>query len=184
MIETPNLILIGSAGRNSGKTFLAVEIIKRLNIPVIALKVTSVEEIGGKCPRGGAGCGACSINSDFCIEEEILCASANKKDTSLLLAAGAEKVFWLRCLRSKLEKGYMAFLEKIKTPPPLLICESNSLRNIVKPALFIMIMNNENGIKESASSVSALADITLQKNFSETEINNILRNIKKLLVHV
>ncbi|GMO34706.1 MAG: hypothetical protein Ta2F_10850 [Termitinemataceae bacterium] len=185
MLEAPNLILIGSAGRNSGKTFLAVELIKRLAVPLAALKITSIEKLDGKCQRGGRGCTACSLNTDFCIEEEL---SKNgqppEKDTSLLLAAGAKKVFWLRCLRSKLEQGYAAFSEKIAGPPPypLVICESNSLRKIIKPKLFIMIMNTEGGIKKSASDVACMADITLQKNFTDAEINNIVSMCHKELL--
>ncbi|GMO44410.1 MAG: hypothetical protein Ta2B_25230 [Termitinemataceae bacterium] len=212
ILELPNLVLIGSAGRNSGKTFLATALIKQLlrvfgTDSVVALKITAASELSGKCPRGGTGCGACSLNEDFCLEEEIpatMGMAENKKDTALLLASGAKKVYWLRCLRSKLEKGYAAFADKIAdiTPPPFVICESNSLRTVIKPALFIMIMNNESkcddskpldlcgqsrpaqtSMKKSALEVAHLADITLQKNFGEAEINHIIRRITLLFTH-
>ncbi|MDR2842968.1 MAG: hypothetical protein LBV52_07190 [Spirochaetaceae bacterium] len=183
MASAQNLILIGSGGRNSGKTFLASAIIKKIESPVIALKITSIESHTGLCPRGGAGCGACSINTDFCLDEETNINAA--KDTSQLLKAGAKKVFWLRCLRSKLDTAFAAFLEKIKQTDiaePLIICESNSLRQTVKPLLFIMIQN-EGAVKKSAQDVLDKADITLTKNFTQEDIDKIIQHIRRLKMH-
>ncbi|WP_406542459.1 hypothetical protein [Clostridium ljungdahlii] len=57
--NVPNMILIGSTARNSGKTTLAVSIINKykLSRPVVALKVTTIQDKNGKCIRGGEGCG-------------------------------------------------------------------------------------------------------------------------------
>jgi hypothetical protein len=172
------LILIGSGGRNSGKTFLAVELIKRLkkSFRVNALKITGIERRGGVCPRGGEGCGACKLDADFCLTEEL--DGEGSKDTSLLLKAGAEKVFWLRCLRSALRQGYGAFAEKADGDA-IIICESNSLREVAEPALFVMI-EAENGAppKPSAAQVAAKADITMRPRFSSKEIEELLARIE------
>jgi hypothetical protein len=83
------------------------------------------------------------------------------KDTSRLLAAGAARVFWLRASRSCIGRGFRAFLEK--TPPnSLILGESNSLREAVKPGCFIMLKNTSVAVKSSAARVADLADITIE----------------------
>jgi len=190
-IEADNLILIGSSGRNSGKTTLAAKLIERLKEKffIVALKITTIEKKGGLCPRGGEGCGACSLNTDYALATES--CTEGTKDTNLLLACGAEKVFWLRSLRSALRASFKEFLEKAnfigdtgneaagKTNMPpgkplLIICESNSLREIVKPKIFIMLLNDNNNIKNSAKRVLDLADITLPAPFKQSDIQKIL----------
>jgi hypothetical protein len=50
-----------------------------------------------------------------------------------------------------------------KAPPDSLILgESNSLREAVKPGCFIMLKSATGGIKASAARVAALADITIE----------------------
>ncbi|MDR2343042.1 MAG: hypothetical protein LBD86_00745 [Spirochaetaceae bacterium] len=172
------LILVGSTGRNSGKTFLASELIRRFKgTPVTALKVTGIEERDGPCPRGGQGCGACTINGDFCIDEEFSVGGA--KDTSLLLAAGAKRVFWLRCLRKALSRGFAAFLDRSGAAGPI-ICESNSLREVLKPAFFIMVCDSRGkGVKPSAQKVAEKADFTLQSPISTDDIEELLKALSK-----
>ncbi|GMO53823.1 MAG: hypothetical protein Ta2G_12380 [Termitinemataceae bacterium] len=181
MTEAPNMILIGSSARNSGKTFLACALIRRLKAlneePVIALKITCAEGSGKACPRGGAGCGACSIDGDYCLSEEKR-APSSVKDTQQLLASGADKVFWLRCLREKLESAYASFLEELQSKSgckTTIICESNTLRTIVRPAVFVMIMDDDNGIKKSAQAVAQKADVTLHTNFNEKDTAAVLK---------
>lgn len=153
------MLIIGSAGRNTGKTFLAAAIIKKLAkaLPLVGLKVTTIREKDGSCPRGGEGCGVCSsLEGDFCVTEETNPDSA--KDTSRLLAAGASRVFWLRAMKDHLAEGIRAFLESIPDESPIL-CESNSARSVVDPGLFLMTKKkDENEYKSSAKEVCDLAD--------------------------
>jgi hypothetical protein len=175
MEKCEHLILIGSTGRNSGKTFLAAELIRRFRrAPVVALKITGFERGGGPCPRGGEGCGACNIAGEFCLEEEL--SGGGDKDTALLLAAGAKRVFWLRCLRSALSKGFAAFIERASVSPGgVVICESNSLRETVTPGFFIMIRDSDGRKpKPSAERVAGKADVTLQSPFSPENIEELL----------
>jgi hypothetical protein len=173
---------------------------------VYALKITSIEALGAGCPRHGgglsgglfsgktdgeAGCGACSIDVEFCLNRETNLSGA--KDTSSLLAAGAKEVWWLRSLRSALEQGYTAFCEAVQpespegavlsgeTPPaqaPLFIAESNSLRRIIRPALFIMLYDNHHAPKETARDVMNDADIILPPQPDEASIIKILETVR------
>ncbi|MDR0382365.1 MAG: hypothetical protein LBH50_00070 [Spirochaetaceae bacterium] len=172
------LVLIGSTGRNSGKTYLAAELIRRFGrTPVIALKITGFERGGGPCPRGGDGCGACNIDGEFCLAEEL--SEDGNKDTAMLLAAGARRVFWLRCLRSSLAKGFAAFLEQAGGDH-VIVCESNSLREAVEPAFFIMIRDSDGGNpKPSAKRVAAKSDFTLLSPFSDENIEELLDTLYK-----
>jgi len=141
-INAERMILIGSSERNSGKTMFAKFLINNLKgkFPIVALKITTIQKKGDVCPRG-SGCGACVIGgAHFILEEET--KKDSSKDTSQLLNAGADSVFWLRSYRNFLIEAYLAFLEKIPENA-LIICESNSLFEIVTPACFITICQKQ-----------------------------------------
>ena len=139
MIKLDGMLMIGSAGINAGKTVLACAVIKKFCkiTNITGVKVTTIKAKDGTCPRGGRGCGVCSsLEGNFCITEELRRNSA--KDTSRLLAAGASRVLWLRVMRSHLEQGLTA-LVSIMGSDATLICESNSLRHVLEPGLFLMV---------------------------------------------
>lgn len=167
LIDCNKMILIGATGRNSGKTTLATNIIKAYSdkVPIIAFKFIVINDNKDICPRGGEGCGICnSLKSTFDITEEL---NEGNKDTMLLKRAGAIKVYLIRSLKEHLIEA----LKKALTYVPsnaLILCESNSLRHVVKPAYFIMIKSDESSeIKPSAKSVIEYADIILEKNYKE-----------------
>jgi len=125
MIKLDGMLMIGSAGANVGKTELACALIKKFskNRDIIGIKVTTIKERDGQCPRGGEGCGVCSsLEGNFCITEET--NRSSDKDTAKLLAVGASRVFWLRVMKTHLEEGIKALPEIIE-PDAVTICESN-----------------------------------------------------------
>lgn len=176
-LHIPQMLLIGSSGRNSGKTTLAVEFIHQWKdkVPVTALKVTTIEKRDGKCPRGGQGCGVCTnIHENFQLIEEK--NTNSNKDTSLLLSSGAERVFWLKVLKTHVCEGIKSFLSIIPKDA-LIICESNSLRKTVKPGVFIMLKNSKDvSIKKSAREVMDKADLILEGDFLEN-VNKVLEKV-------
>ncbi len=139
MIKLDKMLMIGSAGANVGKTELACAVLRRLSGEgdnIVGIKVTTIEEKDGQCPRGGEGCGVCSsLEGVYSIVEETDRRSG--KDTGGLLAAGASRVFWLRVLRTNLKEGLAALLD-IVGPEVTSICESNSLRHEVEPGVFLV----------------------------------------------
>ena len=159
MIKLDGMLMIGSAGANIGKTELACALIKKFNKnkPIIGIKVTTIKAKDGQCPRGGQGCGVCSsLEGNFCITQETDADSG--KDTARLLAAGAAKVFWLRVMKTHLKEGLAALLDKIGADA-VSLCESNSLRQVVKPGLFLMVRGKEPRMwKSSADAVKKYAD--------------------------
>lgn len=172
----PRMILIWSAGRNCGKTTIASALIEKLKTEysVVGLKVTTVQERDGQCPRGGKGCGVCtSISGDYdiCEEKNV----DGNKDTSLLLLAGARKVYWLKTLKESMYAGFTQVLTNIGNNE-ILICESNSLRNVVKPGVFLMLKNSDNS-KQSAQEVIHKADLVIVYDI-RNDINSIINKIK------
>ena len=159
MIKIPGMLMIGASGRDVGKTEFACSLIRKFNSlrDIIGIKVTAIEQDNGSCPRGGAGCGVCAtLEGDFCITEET--DSQSDKDTCRMRAAGAARVFWLRVLKSHLEEGVKALLNVVGDNA-IMVCESNSLREVVEPGLFVMVENSsEKKRKPSAESVAGYVD--------------------------
>jgi molybdopterin-guanine dinucleotide biosynthesis protein A/nucleoside-triphosphatase THEP1 len=159
MFKLDGMLMIGSAGSNVGKTGLACTLLKKFckTSDIIGIKVTTIKDKDGQCPRGGEGCGVCSsLEGVYCITEET--DSSSGKDTARLLSAGANRVFWLRVLKEHLQEGTTALLNIIG-PDAVSICESNSLRQVVEPGLFLMVRNrNLKAWKSSAQQVKKYAD--------------------------
>ncbi len=159
MIRKPNFILIGSAGRNSGKTEFACRLIEKCATShiVYGVKVSAYDNDPGECPRRGPGCGNCTtLKEDY----EILEASVGNpgKDSTRMLMAGARKSLFLRVRTHALEKGVRALL-KIIPEEAVVVCESNSLRKVLEPGLFLIIRNaEEKEVKESFTEVVHWAD--------------------------
>ncbi len=168
LLTLDRMVMIGAAGRNCGKTSLALALIKawRGRFPMIALKVTTIHDAGGSCVRGHAGCGTCTrIKGSFDLVEET--EEQGDKDTRKLLASGVGRVFWLRCHKEHLAEGIEHFLSRVPDDA-VIICESNSLREVVKPGRFIMLKNPEDtSVKPSAAAVMELADDVVENDFGE-----------------
>lgn len=141
MIFKPNFIIIGSTGRNTGKTEFACRLINSWSgkSEVVGLKVTTINKHEGKCPRGGDGCGVCSsLVGDYEIIEET--GLDGKKDTSRMLVSGAKKVYWLKVSSTALDNGIEALLKLIPDDVAV-VCESNGVRNVLEPGIFLVIKN-------------------------------------------
>jgi molybdopterin-guanine dinucleotide biosynthesis protein A len=154
MIKIPGMLIVGATGKNVGKTEFACSLIKkfRSQCGLIGIKVTILKDDKNKPAKNGHESGVKS----YCITEET--NRLIKKDTGKMLAAGASKVYWLRTYRRHLEEGISELLN-IVGKNTISICESNSLRNIIEPGLFIMVKDydSENS-KASAKEVSQYVD--------------------------
>jgi molybdopterin-guanine dinucleotide biosynthesis protein A len=153
------MLMVGAVDRNAGKTKFVGSLIKKFSsrYDITGIKVTAVDEANGSCPRGGQGCGVCSsLNSYYYIAEET--ESESDKDTCRMLASGASRVFWLRVLKAHLTKGASALLDIIGDGA-VSICESNSLRQVVEPGVFMMVKGCGGGkYKASAECIAEYVD--------------------------
>jgi len=159
MNKLDGMLMIGSAGANVGKTKLACALISKFSKDrdIVGIKVTTIKAKDAQCPRGGWGCGVCSsLEGDFCITAEA--DSTSGKDTARLLAAGASRVFWLRVKKAHLKEATTALVDIIG-PDAVSVCESNSLRQVVEPGLFLMVEGRHlKAWKSSAEEVKEYAD--------------------------
>ena len=163
MIKASNMLMIGAAGRNVGKTEFACELIRRFapEHMVVAVKITTVKEQNGQCPRGGRGCGVCSsLKGFFCLTEETELNTG--KDTARMKKAGAQKVLWLRVLHQHLREGVTALLKEIPAKA-CVVCESNSARLAIEPGAFLVIREaGTSSPKDSCVAVLEHADREVQ----------------------
>jgi hypothetical protein len=176
MLCVPNMVMIGGNSRNSGKTTIACNIIRKLSVTheVIGLKVTSIRpgETGmhGKHDE--------DITTNYSIFEEI--NSESDKDTAKMLRAGATHVYYIRVSGAFVEPAILHLLSKYINNQ-VIVCESRSLRNIITPGLFVMMLRDVS--KEESKDVTVYlekADAIFNAFNHQTEIqlfNNSLNYI-------
>lgn len=165
-------ILVGATGTNAGKTEFATRLIGDLaqREPVHAVKVTTIYDTGGSCARGGKGCGVCTrMPCEMLLEEEPQSdreLTGRDKDTTRMLRAGAQRVWWLRVREEALAEAPAA-LANLVPESGVLVIESNAIRRVVEPDLFFMVCGravaegeaDPRRIKPSARAVMEDADL-------------------------
>ncbi len=175
LISYPHMLLIGSSERNIGKTHLATSIIKknRLFTDIIGLKITTIEDKAKTLHHGQEDCFVfAEIEGNYLIREEK--DRSLEKDSSLLLKAGAKKVYRLIVLENSLYEGARALLDVIPVAS-VFVAESNRFRLAVEPGVFLMLINPKKKIKQSAHRVQKFADLIIEadgKKFNY-DIDNI-----------
>lgn len=165
MIKIPQMLLIGSAGRNSGKTTLAKRFISlwQKEQQLIGIKIVTIKDPTGGCQRGVHGCSVCtSLQNEYEIirEDSDPILFRQKKDTQLLLEAGCQQVFFIKCLKTHLSQAMEELLLQLPERK-VMICESNSLRTVVEPGIFLFLNNQPRRMKPSAQEVVHSADLIL-----------------------
>jgi len=158
-MDIPNMLLVGSTARNTGKTTFCLAFLEKWKdkFDAIGLKVTTIREGKGMCHHGNNGCGVCtSFSGNYEIIEEK--DRSGEKDTRKLLAAGAKRVFWIRALDEYVQEATNAFMAEIP-PEHIVVCESNALSDFVKPgASVLMHRAGIESIKPSAELFMKKAD--------------------------
>lgn len=133
MYKVPQMIMIGSNAKNSGKTWLSTFLIKKFSqkYNLISLKAKFIysenDSIHIESPL--------FEENGFVIYEE----SVNdlETDTSKMLQAGSKKAYFLQ---SRIEVAQKAVDELVKLfeKDYLVVCESNTLINWLEPSLFVI----------------------------------------------
>ncbi len=151
---TNKILLIGGATRNVGKTTFTCSVIKNISNKheIIGLKIKTIYEgddfFHGKDRN--------PLKGNYRIIEET--DKTGNEDSMKMLKAGAKKVFRIKAKNKFLKNAFIEFLKQIPNNS-FIICESNSLRNIVKPTLFLMIKHkSKNDIKPSAKKLEHLTN--------------------------
>lgn len=168
----PNILLIGANARNAGKTTLACRIIQEHSkrVQLIGLKVTRFRS-GEEAFHGDHGK---ETVERWTIEEEK--GDHPEKDTFRLLEAGAERVFYLKCNETYFREAFEAFMATLDINS-LVVCESRSLRRLIKPGIFILMLRESGNAKESAG-IEQLADILCRKGNDNSELERIANRVR------
>jgi hypothetical protein len=154
------LLMIGGASRNVGKTSLISNIIKHFakSQPIIGIKIKTIYE-GDNFFHGND---FNTLKENFTLIEEYDLDGA--KDSSGMLKAGAKRAFRLRVYNKYLEQAFKYFIEQIGINS-LIVCESNSLRRVIEPDLFLMIKHSQSqNMKPSAIELEKFANKIIHTN--------------------
>ena len=131
------LVVVGGHSRNIGKTSVVAGLIRRLRDQKwTAVKITQFGH--GVCSHHGKACG-CETEPEhpFALSEEY---EPSRTDSGRFLAAGAERSFWLRTPMGELSRAHET-LAKITHSAANVIMESNSVLELLKPDLFLMVLD-------------------------------------------
>ena len=133
------LLVVGGHSRNIGKTSLAAGLIRKFrDRRWVALKITQYGR--GPCEHhaGPASCEcAPEDGAEFALSEEY---EAGSTDSGRFLAAGAQRSFWLRVPAGELPRA-ATMVRKILAAGDNVIVESNSILEVVKPDLYLMLFD-------------------------------------------
>jgi molybdopterin-guanine dinucleotide biosynthesis protein A len=158
------MLMVGAAGRNLGKTTFICRVIERLSKsqPVVAIKVTAFDDVYGKIVAETQKCQTYkTLEGRFMVTREA--DGSDEKDTHRMFHAGADKVYWLRTLKSALDDGMEALFVQLRADgialeTACIICESNSARKAVEPGLFVIVRQAGDDFKPSCAEVYDEAD--------------------------
>jgi hypothetical protein len=131
------LVVVGGHSRNIGKTSVTAGLIRKLrDRHWTALKITQYGNMICDHHTGACGCEPES-GEPFELSEEY---EPNGTDTGRFLAAGAARSFWLRVPSGELP-GAAEMVRKVLAQSENAIVESNSVVELVKPDVFLMLLD-------------------------------------------
>ncbi len=175
MLKDSNVLLIGGVGRNVGKTEFVCRVIEKISQThqVYGLKVSVIYPD----ERLFHGSHSDELEQSRLFEET---SADSRKDTSRMLRAGALQVFYLQSDEAGILKGYKEF-RKIIPENAVIVCESNSLGEVLVPGLSIMVKSETSEIKPRAIAQLKRADLTIVSDGVSgfTELNSIAFEDKK-----
>jgi len=155
MTDHKELIIVGGAGRNVGKTEFVCRLIEKFSgshtiygLKVSAIYPAELQHHGHHHKDEAYG----SLYRETCRE--------GNKDTARMLRAGAKEVYYLRDDGDRIGAGYAA-LRRLLPEDALVVCESNSLADAVRPALHLMIRGADGAVKPRAVAQLNRADLVI-----------------------
>lgn len=172
LITDTHLLIIGGTGRNIGKTTLALNIIKNLQAyyAITCLKVSAFRQ--GEEKHHGEHNSFNNINNFLITEENNQIPS---KDTSRMLSAGAKSAYYIQSNEKHIADAFHQFKQMYYTGGPI-ICESRSLRQSIKPGLFIFITGNIN-IKNDIHEYQEMADYIHNSDLGLSSLERLANKI-------
>ena len=132
-----SIIVIGGHSRSVGKTSIVAGLISALpQFHWTAFKITQYGH--GICSANGEACDCATGDHSWAVSEEK--NRAGDSDTSRFLAAGAERVWWVRTEQGRLAEAMPTLRERLKGSSHVII-ESNSILKFLRPDLYITVLD-------------------------------------------
>jgi molybdopterin-guanine dinucleotide biosynthesis protein len=131
------LVVVGGHSRNIGKTSMVEGLIRQFrDRQWTAVKITQYGHRA--CTNHDEMCGCEAAPGEaFALSEEY---EPGTTDSARFLAAGASRSFWLRTPAGELLRASAA-IQKLLAQSENVIVESNSVIELVRPDLFLMLMD-------------------------------------------
>jgi hypothetical protein len=161
MERIKNLLLIAGEGTKSGKTSMACRVIRQFQ----ELKITAVK-ITPHFHETTPGLLLVTEKSGFAVYEET--AMDGLKDTSRMLSAGADKVYFAKVRDEGLREAFGEIMKLVDPGTPI-ICESPALRNFAEPGVFIIMASDSTNKLKDISHLQSLPHVM----FKLEEMDNI-----------
>jgi hypothetical protein len=131
------LLVIGGHSRSVGKTSVVAGLIAAL--PEFRWTAAKITQYGhGICSANGQACDCATSDHSWAISEEK--DREGDSDTSRFLAAGAERVYWVRTEQGRLAEAMPTLRERIRNAPNVIL-ESNSVLKFVRPDLYLTVLD-------------------------------------------
>jgi hypothetical protein len=153
-MRVPNLLVIAGTGNKSGKTSMACRIIESYpGLRITAIKITPhfhETTVGLVVFHEGNGY---SIYNETSME--------SNKDTSRMLKAGADRVFFAKVWDNTLLSAFNMIFESIPDGTPV-ICESPALRNYVDPGILVIMSSDTTHNKKNINHLQSLPHLSIK----------------------
>lgn len=137
-LHLPHFLLIAGNGRNVGKTYFACSIIRKLTSTenVAGLKISAHFHPYDKEH-------VIAEDKNFIIIEE---KQYKTKDSSLMLQAGAQKVYFIMVAPNHLREAFQTLLPYLSQRA--VVCESGGLHEQIQPGLFFFVKQTNTEISK------------------------------------
>ena len=135
------LVVVGGHSRNVGKTSVVAGLIAALpEFKWIAMKITQYGH--NVCAKDGQACDCANEDHSWAISEEN--DRTGLTDTSRFLAAGAERVWWVRSEQGRLADA-LPSLRQVLDKSGNAILESNSIVKFIRPEIYLTVLDPADG---------------------------------------
>lgn len=130
------LAAVSGACSRSGKTALAVTLLRQLGRPdVAAVKFTTTDDVFERCPRGKP-CVVCDIDVPFRLIQDPTTLQEEGTDTQRLGIAGG-RVLWCIAQRSSVEKAWDAV--RMRLAGASAVIEGSTIVRVARPNLHLFV---------------------------------------------
>jgi hypothetical protein len=156
-----NIVSVSGACSRSGKTALAVSVLRALGPgAAAAVKFTTTEDVFERCPRG-TPCIVCDIDVPFRIVDDPAVLGEAGTDTERLGAAGAVRVVWTIAKAAAVGAAWTAVRLRLASHP-LLVMEGSTIVQTARPDVLAFVVHpflSPERWKPGAQALLAAADV-------------------------